>query len=339
MKKNILLKKFSTMKTGGRASMYFEISEVADFDKVLEYSEKLNLPIVVIGGGSNILISDNGVKAIVIKLMNSNIEVINETKDYIDIKVGGGKNWDELVKWTVDNGLYGIECLSHIPGTVGAAPVQNIGAYGQEVKDTILGVNVYDINKKQLYSIDNPSCKFSYRDSIFKNIKYKQLIVFEVIFRFSKNKGQNISYDSLKKYLFENNINDPSLYDIREAVINIRNQKLEDPNNIPNTGSFFKNPVITQSKFESLKKKFETIPSFQYKENLIKIPAGWLIEQTGWKGRKYKNVGVSDKHALVLINPKKKGTTNEIMELANKIISDVNDKFGIKLEMEVEYIS
>ena len=231
-------------------------------------------------------------------------------------------NWDKLVEETVNRNLQGIECLSGIPGSVGASPIQNIGAYGQELSETFIELKAYDISNQKFVIFKNEDCKFSYRESIFKRKDYWQkFIIVDITLK-------------LKKYT-DNNL---ELQTIRDEILRIRGEKLVNPDEIPNAGSFFKNPIINKSKKDTLLIKYPEMVIFPF-NNEYKISAGWLIEKTGWKGKSLGPVKVSDKHSLVLTNPEGKGTFSDIKSLADTIIADVDNKFGIKLEPEVQYIN
>lgn len=338
MRQNVLLKNYTTSKTGGEARYLLEIHAEEDFAKVIDLSKKESLPIIVLGGGSNTVISDSGLDAIVITLKNNTIEILSENKEKLMVKVGAGVIWDEFVDWSVDKNLQGIESLSLIPGSVGAAPMQNIGAYGQEVKNTIKKVIVFDTKTQKLTTYSNKDCEFTYRSSIFKDPAKKHLIIYEVVFELHKNKKPVLIYKDLIYYFSEKKVSKPSLQEVRQAVIDIRTKKLEDPKQMPNAGSFFKNPTIKKHIFEKIKLDYPEIPFHTDDAYFFKIPAAWLIEQVGWKGKKYKNVGVSQKHALIIVNPQGRGTAEEIMELSQKIQRDVHDKFGVRLTSEVQFL-
>jgi len=327
------LSNITTIKTGGEARKFFRVKNLDDLHEAVNFSKKENLPIMVIGEGSNMLISDSPVERVVIQLTNKDI-IKSKAGKKVRVKVGSGMRWDEFVEWSVRNNYQGIECLSYIPGFVGAAPVQNIGAYGQELSDTFYELEAYDTKTQKLTVFDKPSVDFKYRDSVFKKPKNDgRYIIYTVTLDLNPDGKPDLEYKSLKDYLDSRSIKDPSLKEVRDAVIQIRKTKLEDPKQLANAGSFFKNPIVSERVLESLQDKFPDIPSFKFDDD-YKIPAGWLIEKSGWKGRKYKDVGVSDKHALVLVNYDK-GNASQIHELARKIINDVRERFGIELEQEV----
>jgi UDP-N-acetylmuramate dehydrogenase len=241
-----------------------------------------------------------------------------------------------LVEESVAKGLQGLECLSGIPGTVGAAPIQNIGAYGQELKDTFVSLEAYDITKEKIVTFSKDDCKFGYRESIFKSQDYWQkYIISSITLKLIKNGKPKADYESLKNYITSEN---STLLDVRNSVLKVRAERLEDPNEVANAGSFFKNPIITSDEKAKLESKFPDVKTYPFEDG-FKIPAAWLVENAGWKGKTYKNAGVSPKHALILINKTGHASAKEIYELSEQIISDVNKKFGIKLEREVQLIN
>ena len=334
IRKNIILAPYTTLGIGGPARYFCEVGSVDDLKSALKFSKENSLRFFILGGGSNILISDKGFDGLVIKMEIKG----REFKDELLI-VGAGENWDEVVVAAVERGLGGIENLSLIPGTAGAAVYQNIGAYGQELKDTFLKLKAYDIKLAKFVLMDKSQCQFGYRNSIFKNPNCKnRYIIFEVTLQLKKSNLAKVSYDSLAKYLERQQIKIPSLRKVRAAVLALRQEKLEDPRRNGNAGSFFKNPVISKGVFQKIQKQYPDIPNFLSENGKVKIFAGWLIEKANWKGKKYKKVGVSGKNALVLINLGG-GSAKEIQELAEKIVVSVHKNFGIKLVPEVQFIN
>ncbi|MCX6753883.1 MAG: UDP-N-acetylmuramate dehydrogenase [Candidatus Nomurabacteria bacterium] len=281
--------------------------------------------------------SDGVLNVLALKIEIKGFEILNDTDEYVDIKVGAGEIWDEIVGKTVGMNLSGLESLSAIPGTVGASPVQNIGAYGAEVKDTIQEVEVFDIKDGKISIISNKDCKFGYRDSIFKNEAKRKYVIIGVTYRLKKSIPIIPDYPGVKKYFIENNINNPALKQIREAIISIRSEKLPNPKENPNVGSFFKNPIVLNEVAYKIIEEFPNAKFFALKDDLTKIPAGWLIENAGLKGESFGNVSVYDKNALVLINIGN-ATSKDIIKARNEIIKIVKDKFGITLEQEPEIV-
>lgn len=318
MERHLNLSTISTLRLGGFTQNWLELKTPQDIEDLVNEGESLGQPIFVVGSGSNTIFSD-GEHKLLIGLMKIRGIEINDQGEEVIIKVAAGENWDELVELTVKNNWAGLEALSAIPGTVGAAPIQNIGAYGAEVKDTILEVEVYDVSQHKFITLNNLKCKFSYRDSIFKQQPGK-FIVSYVTFKLKKFTGSS------------------ALQDTRDKIIETRWSKLPKPEELPNNGSFFKNPFITAQQFESLIKSYPTIPHFPGENNKIKIPAGWLIDQAGLKGVKSGNVGTYEKNALVIVNHGG-ATYKELQEFIRKIQTTVATKFGINLEPEVNIIN
>lgn len=294
-------------------------------------------PFMVLGGGSNVLFSPK-YSGWILHNRCKGITLQNCSSSSVTIKVGAGEAWHDFVLYCVENGYYGIENLSLIPGTVGASPIQNIGAYGVEVKDVIEsveGISLPTFERKTLY---NKDCCFGYRDSIFKKELKGKFIITSVTFTLSLQKQLNTEYGAIQSILKEMQIEQPTLKDISHAVITIRQSKLPDPSVIGNAGSFFKNPEITTHHFASLQSQFPTLPHYPgSRSGYIKIPAGWLIEKAGWKGKRKGNVGVHDKQALVLVNYGE-GIGSELISLSKEIQQDVWEKFSIRLEAEVNIV-
>ncbi|MDO8340438.1 MAG: UDP-N-acetylmuramate dehydrogenase [Candidatus Woesebacteria bacterium] len=328
-------KKLTTMKVGGKIKYYKEVKNKEELVKQVEFAKKNNLPIFVIGGGSDILVSDKNFNGLVIKYIGDSSR-IDDTK----ITAEAGLDWDKLVEESINNNLQGIEMLSGIPGTVGASPVQNIGAYGQELKDTFFELTAYDIRKNEFVVFKKDDCLFDYRESFFKKeINFQKYIITDVTFKLNKNVNPKITYKSLIKYFEENKITKISLKDIRNAVLRVRELKIEDYKKVPNSGSFFKNPIINEKEAKLLEKKYPEIPLYKNSNGTYKCFAGWFIEKLGWKGKSIGKAKVSNKHALILTNPGGNANFDDVKALADAIVDDVNNKFKIKLEPEVQYIN
>jgi UDP-N-acetylmuramate dehydrogenase len=334
---NISLLQKNTFGIEAIAKYYVEISCQDDLNNLLEskiYKESNHL---VLGGGSNILLTKD-FDGLVIKNCIKGIEIVKEEDRHIWLKVGAGVVWHEFVIDCINNERGGIENLSLIPGTVGAAPMQNIGAYGVEIKDVFASLQAVHKITGELHTFDNIQCRFGYRDSIFKLEVKNQFIITSATFKLTKyNHKLNISYGAIKETLKNRGIASPTIKDVSQAVIEIRQSKLPDPKKIGNAGSFFKNPSINKAAYEELQQKFSDIPGYQQPNQLIKVPAGWLIEQCGWKGKTLGNIGVHKDQALVLVNYGN-GAGNEIGKLALEIQQSVIDKFGIKLTPEVNFV-
>ena len=303
-------------------------------DEILNFlSENKNVPLIL-GGGSNILFKNNINKPI-LKIEIKGIEIIEENENTVYISVGAGENWNDFVKWTLVKNYGGIENLSLIPGNVGSAPIQNIGAYGVELKDVFQSCRAISIDNKILKTFNKEQCNFTYRSSIFKEKLKNKYIISRVTFKLSKiNHVINSEYKPLKDLLkIKGNLN-PTIQDISKLVIKIRTNKLPDPKKIGNCGSFFKNPIISNSKFKNLNEYFSSVPNYKISENEVKIPAAWLIEECGFKGKNEGKTGTHKKHALVIVN-NGGATGKEIYDFSQKIKKSVLKKFNILLEEEV----
>lgn len=334
--KNIPLKKYNTFGLNYTAECLIHIKTEKEASSLFNGSADWKKPLLILGSGSNILFIDDFKGTILYhELEGIKIEEQKQNKESVIISAGAGVIWDKLVEWTVENGYSGLENLSLIPGTVGASPVQNIGAYGTEVKDFIEKVKTIRISDGTVRIFQNSECKFGYRNSIFKKEEKGHYLVTRVYYKLIKKPLLNLAYGSLKEEV--SRLGSESLKNVRQAVINIRRNKLPDPQIIGNAGSFFKNPVVSRSMVDTLKKEYILMPLFEDQSGLTKLAAGWLIDQCGWKGKRIGDAGVHDKQALVLINYGK-ATGKEIYELSQAIQKSVNEKFGVELEREVEVI-
>jgi UDP-N-acetylmuramate dehydrogenase len=335
IEENISLKQYNTFGLDYRAAVIIHLHTEDKAAGLLKKQRALRKPLFVIGGGSNLLfMSDfNGT---LLHPQFGGIIVESRNADMVTVSAGAGINWDNLVEWSVENGLSGIENLSLIPGNVGAAPVQNIGAYGVEVSDIIEKVDTISITDGTSRTFSNAECGFEYRYSIFKGKEKGKYIVTRVYFRLSQKAEPRLDYGSIQEELKKIGSKTPGA--IRQAVINIRQSKLPDPAEIGNAGSFFKNPVVTGSEARKLLKAYPKMPFYRETNGMTKLAAGWLIEQCGWKGRRYGNAGIYDKQALIIINHGE-STGLEIYDLSEKVRLSVREKFGIDLEHEVEILS
>ncbi|TAG86241.1 MAG: UDP-N-acetylmuramate dehydrogenase, partial [Bacteroidetes bacterium] len=311
---------------------YFATFETeTELNQILE--KCANIPKLILGGGSNILFTQN-FEGIILYNQIKGIKIEDDFDDSVIVNVGAGENWADFVAYAVKNGYCGIENLALIPGTVGASVIQNIGAYGVEVKDFVK--NVYTNGKKSVYN--NIDCKFGYRDSVFKQENPKQSVILSVTFHFSKKPHLKLDYGDIRKILQESNIENPTTKDVFDAICHIRSSKLPNPAEIGNAGSFFKNPEINRSHFEFLKQNFPQMPFYPVENpEKVKVPAGWLIEKAGWKGKKIENIGVHEKQALVLVNYGG-GKGIDILNLANQIEKSIQEMFDISLEKEVNIL-
>lgn len=333
IEKNFPLHFLNTFGMNVSAAAYSKIENEEQLKDLSGYPEYQN-GIFVLGGGSNILFTKN-VSEWVWHNEIKGIHTIQEDEAFVWLEVGAGEIWHNFVLFTINKGYGGIENLSLIPGKAGAAPVQNIGAYGAEVKQVITTVKAWHIQEQCLIQFSNEECGFGYRDSIFKRKFKGQLIITSVVFKLRKSPELNIEYGAIKKELERMRITDLSVKAVSDAVINIRRSKLPDPAVVGNAGSFFKNPEITAVHYAELKKQFPEMPGYPTLPQQVKIPAGWLIEHRGWKGYREGNVGVHPLQALVLVNYG--GSSGaEVYGLSEKIINSVSEKFGIHLEREVQ---
>ncbi len=333
VKENYSLKKYNSFNIDVVAKEFIQINSVKELIDLQKNSKNKNK--LFIGGGSNILFTNN-FEGLVVHINLKGISVKKMNENFSEIKVMSGENWNELVNWCIENNLGGLENLSLIPGNVGAAPIQNIGAYGVELKDVFISCEVYDLNAEKLNIYNLNDCKFGYRDSIFK--KNKNLIVVSVKMKLSsKNHKINSSYGGINDELKKLNIKEPTIKDISNVVCDIRNKKLPNPNKIGNAGSFFKNPIVNSKKINWLKENFNDIPFYKIDENSYKIPAAWLIETSGFKGKDFGNFGVHKTQPLVLVNYGK-ASGSDINKLSLSIKEVVNKLFKIELETEVNII-
>lgn len=333
---NQSLKNLNTFGVEAKAKLFAEVFSEDELVKLLS-EENLKLEKkFILGSGSNILFTSD-FEGVILKLSAKNIQIIEENSNSVLIKADAGVIWDDLVKYCVERNFGGIENLTLIPGTVGAAPIQNIGAYGQELADnfeSLSGVQIKSVNTK---SFTKSECKFSYRSSIFKEELKNEFVITSVRLKLSKVPKPNLNYKALSDCLSKKKITNPSIKDISTAVTEIRRSKLPDPDKIGNAGSFFKNPVLNENSFRSLKSEYPDIISFSSDSGQIKISAGWLIEKCGWKGKRVGDVGTSSDHALIICNFGNAAGA-EVLEFAMRIKEEVANKFGITLEEEVNIL-
>jgi UDP-N-acetylmuramate dehydrogenase len=333
IEQNISLKKYNTFGISINAERFVSITSFYKLQQLLKVEKELFL----ISGGSNMLLTKD-IQKLVVHIDIKGIFIDNQDDNFIYITVNAGEDWHEFVLWCIDQNYGGLENLSLIPGNVGTCPIQNIGAYGVEVKNTITKVEGIEIETEKRIEFSNEQCQFGYRNSIFKNEQKGKIIITSVSFKLTKNNHKlTTSYGAIEAELESKNIKKPSIKDISNAVIAIRKSKLPDPKEIGNSGSFFKNPVIVKKQFLALQKKNPSIPFYEIssqEEIVYKIPAGWLVEQAGFKGKRFGDAGVHKKQALVLVNY---GNASgiEIHQLAQEIRQIILKKFGISLEIEV----
>ena len=336
IQQNISLKPYNTFGLEVNASYFVEISTVDELISILKKTEYQDLPRLFLGGGSNILLTKD-FEGLVIKINLEGIETVKENPTSITVKVGAGVSWHAFVLFAIEHNWAGIENMSLIPGTVGAAPMQNIGAYGVEIKDVFDSLEALNLKTFEIEMFTLEDCKFGYRESVFKHEKKGQYVILSVTFTLQKEATFKTSYGDIQRTLEEMSVTELSIKAVSDAVIAIRKSKLPDPAEIGNSGSFFKNPEIPLRQYTDLKERFENIPSYPINETTVKVPAGWLIEQAGWKGYRDGNIGVHARQALVLVNYGG-GNGNEIKNLAYQVQASVKEKFGIELSPEVNFI-
>lgn len=336
IQENVILAPLTTMKIGGAARFFLQAATEEDISEAVKFADENELNLFILGGGSNVLISDKGFDGLVLQIGLRGIEF---KEDIVVTKAG--EDWDDFVKLCVDKNLQGIECLSGIPGLVGGTPVQNVGAYSQEVSETIQKVRVFDRKSKEFLELTNADCKFAYRTSIFNTIEKNRFIVLEVTYKLIPNGTPKIAYKDLKEFFGDKN---PTLAETREAVIAIRRAKSmvidELDENSKSAGSFFKNPLISNEKLAEIIENtgLEDIPSFKTNGNFVKISAAWLIEQSGFqKGFRQDKIGISTKHTLAIVNFEN-GRAEDVISLKNLIQTKVKEKFGIELQPEPIFI-
>ena len=330
---NVSLKQYTTMKLGGEARYMATADSASDVVSLYRNAQKENLPIFVLGGGSNVITHDEVFEGIVLLNKIKGFEVISETDETTDVKIGAGEVWDEVVEKAIGLGLQGVEAMSGIPGTAGAAPVQNVGAYGQEIADTLISLEAYDSKTDTIVTISADECDFSYRNSIFRDKEKGRYCILNITLRLNKAEPKPPYYASLQKYIDDNDIREVNLSVIRVAVLNIRSEKLPDPAELPSAGSFFKNALVEKWKLEELQKEYSDIPNYAMSDGKYKIPTGWLIDKAGLRGYRSHGMRVYEKNALVLVNDSATGY-DDLAAIRAEIVQIVFDKFGIKIEQE-----
>lgn len=336
VQQNVSLKPYNTFGMDVNAGFLGIVDSIDDLDEIYQTGRFRSQKKMILGGGSNVLFT-RGFSGIVAKNEIRGIEIIKESSSDILVSVGSGENWHQFVLWCVEKGYGGVENLSLIPGTVGAAPMQNIGAYGVELKEVFHSLEAYEIKSGKLVTFFKEDCHFDYRFSVFKGELKDKYVITKVLLQLSKNPSFNLDYGAIRDTLEEMG-EEPSLKSVSQAVVNIRQSKLPDPYDIGNAGSFFKNPIIEKLHYEALEAQFPNIKGYELENGEVKVPAGWLIEQAGWKGYREGDIGVHDKQALVLVNHGL-GKGKDLVRLSNEIRKSIDGQFGIELEREVNVIS
>jgi len=329
---NVPLAPLTTFRLGGPARFLARVRSVGELAEAFDLARKKRLATFVLGGGSNILFADAGFDGLVIKVDLRRIGFA-QRGDEVVLTAGAGETWDELVREAVKRKCGGVENLSLIPGSMGGAVYQNIGAYGTELKDVLKSVQAFNVKTRQVKTITNAECRFAYRDSVFQH--EPDLIVLSAVLRLSRIAQPRLTYPDLQRHF--RGTPQSSLWQVRRAVIKIRKGKFPYAERLGNAGSFFKNPVLRTAQFEALLQRYPDLKSFPYGSGCVKVAAAQLIEKAGWKGRRFGNVGVSDRHSLVLVHYGH-GTSSELLDLAHRIVEDVEKKFGITLQPEVRVV-
>lgn len=334
--RNFSLQKFNTFGIDVSAKLFAAFDGVEALKVLLDDKELQNQQRLILGGGSNILLTQN-FNGVVLKNEIPGIEVIRDDDTSFYVKAGAGVNWHEFVMHTVENRMAGLENLALIPGCVGAGPMQNIGAYGVELKDVFYSLEAMHIEDKTLHTFHSKDCEFGYRESIFKRKERDRFVILNVTFKLNRRPVLQTSYGSIEEELDKMHLDNIQPYHVAQAVINIRSSKLPNPKELGNAGSFFKNPVVPLNIYEQIAKDYNNAPCFPVNESEVKVPAGWLIESAGWKGKVVDRCGVHSKQALVIVNHG--GASGmEILNLSARIIESIQEKFGITLEREVNII-
>ena len=331
---HISLRHYNTFAIDAKARLFNRFSSVEELEECLMlYSQ---YPVFILGGGSNILFTKD-YTGVVLKNEIKGIEVQHEDAEHVYVKTGAGENWHQFVLHCINHNWAGVENLSLIPGNVGASPIQNIGAYGVELDNVFWSLEAFHLAEKRIHTFTMADCEFGYRDSVFKNSYKDQFAILSVTFQLRKKPIFHVSYGAITEELEKMGVKELSIKAVSQAVINIRSSKLPDPKDIPNAGSFFKNPEVEIARYEDLKSKFPGIIAYPFTKMTVKLAAGWMIEQCGWKGYRKGDAGCHAKQALVLVNyGNAKG--NEIYDLSEEILQSVNNKFGVLLHREVNLV-
>jgi UDP-N-acetylmuramate dehydrogenase len=336
--KDFDLQAFNTFGISVNCTYFGRFSTVEELKNQLEEVKKLNLPLLILGGGSNLLLTQN-FEGVVLRNEIKGIDIVEEAGNEVIVRSGAGEIWHDLVMFCVYHNFYGIENLSLIPGSVGASPMQNIGAYGVEIKDTFHQLEALHIETGEMHTFNKEQCAFGYRESVFKHELKNQYVITSVEFRLQKEAPVNTSYGAINDELAAKGIENPTIKDVSDAVITIRESKLPNPKEIGNAGSFFKNPVVDKALGDQIKAEYPDAPMYPVpnESDKVKLAAGWLIEKAGFKGMRIENYGVHAKQALVLVNyGGSKG--KDIYDLSTKILATIHEKFGVQLEREVNIL-
>lgn len=329
---NVSMAEHTTMRVGGPADFFLHVRSPEAIREACDWASRHSISIFVLGEGSNIVVNSEGLRRFVIKIDIKGLAKVSETRDSLTMKIGAGEHWDSIVERAVRLNLSGIEAMSGIPGTAGAAPVQNAGAYGQEIADTLVELTAFDTVNGDFVTLATSDCEFGYRTSMFKTTQSGRYIICSITLRLSKKSPKRPTYESLKRYLDEHGIDQPDVGQIRQGVLSVRARILPDPETVPNSGSFFESPIVTKEKLREIEVTYPNVPAFTYREG-YKIPAGWIVEQCGFKGQEHFGFRIWSHHALVITNPNG-GTYSDLMRLVDLIVETVEQKFGLILEPE-----
>jgi UDP-N-acetylmuramate dehydrogenase len=329
---DVSLRKLNTFGIDAHAHTFVSVKTVGDLEAVAADPQLSVLPRLILGGGSNLLLTKD-FSGLVLHMVNTGRKVVGESEQQVIVRAEAGENWHEFVQWTLAQGLPGLENLALIPGSVGAAPIQNIGAYGSELAEFFHSLTLFDFVTREMRVLSRDDCHFGYRDSIFKHALRNRAVIVDVSFALPRQWHSNLRYAELAAELAAHSVSDPTAQDIANAVIAIRRRKLPDPAQIGNAGSFFKNPVVSQEQHTQLLAKYPHLVSYAQPDGSVKLAAGWMIDQCGWKGRSVGAAGVHDRQALVLVN-RGGAAGSDVLALATKIVEDVRTRFGVSLETE-----
>lgn len=332
---NISLKPYNTFGIDVKAKSFGRFGSLEELKDLLQNRDR-ETPLFILGGGSNILLTKD-LPFFVLKNEISGIEIVNETETHVVVKVGSGVEWHSFVRYTVEKGWGGIENMSLIPGSVGASPMQNIGAYGAEIKDTFVSLEALHIDSLEVHTFNREQCRFGYRESVFKRELKNQYVIISVSYQLSKDPVINTTYGAIQSEIEVMGVSEVTVDTVSQAVMNIRRSKLPDPKVLGNAGSFFKNPVVPKEVYERIAVNYPDAPHYPQENGEEKLAAGWLIEKAGWKGKRTGDCGVHEKQALVLVNYGG-STGREIYDLSTSIIEDIRAKFGVTLEREVNIL-
>ena len=337
MKTNVSLRPYNSFGFDAVAKQFAEINAISDLQALIQSGALQHQKTLILSGGNNILFQNEVFDGIVVYINTKGIEILREYGNDVVVHAQAGEDWPDFVRFCVGKGWHGVENLAHIPGKVGAAPVQNIGAYGMELKDSFLQCEAMDLSTGESKVFTKEECRFGYRESVFKNELKGKFVITSVDFLLKKEAPLHLEYGNIKAYLEQRGIESPTLQQLHDAICAIRDAKLPDVKQIGSAGSFFKNPVIERAQFEALQKDYPTMPHYDEPNGMVKVPAGWLIEQAGWKGWRDEHVGVYDRQALVLVHYGG-GKGHDIVELAHRIQGSVEEKFGIRISPEVNFV-